>query len=299
MTSSERKKRIILVGKAASGKDHARKLLQELGLTYQPGYTTRPPRSGEVDGIDYHFISPESFDMADRSFFYETVSFNGWNYGTSVEQFHTSRSVFIMTPSGVSKIAEEDRRESLIIYFDIPEDVRRSRLSKRGDNNDAMERRLKADASDFESFSTYDIHVAEPLFTKTFLSYFVDTRLEEAIEEKVPKVVVNGREIMYKEVINHSTITVGLTFAERIRLLFGASLEVTSKIYMEDICRPLASEAKGVVSKLFKRKSKPVQMTDRPGIFLNQIGVGGKIFLPVRQLVLNIYFKLEGIKMEG
>jgi guanylate kinase len=39
------KKRIILCGRAASGKDYLRKLLQEDGFKYQISYTTRPPRA--------------------------------------------------------------------------------------------------------------------------------------------------------------------------------------------------------------------------------------------------------------
>lgn len=52
----------ILIGKSASGKDAIyKKLLKdpELGLTPYVGYTTRPIRSGEVDGREYHFINEE------------------------------------------------------------------------------------------------------------------------------------------------------------------------------------------------------------------------------------------------
>ena len=48
-------KRIILVGKAASGKDHLRKKFESRGFKYAVTYTTRPPREGEIDGKDYLF----------------------------------------------------------------------------------------------------------------------------------------------------------------------------------------------------------------------------------------------------
>ena len=80
-------KRIILVGCAASGKDHMRKRLEEKGLKYAVSYTTRPPRVGEVDGKDYFFISPEAAAvMIEGGLFYEWVEFNGWIYGTTVKQ---------------------------------------------------------------------------------------------------------------------------------------------------------------------------------------------------------------------
>ena len=40
------KSRIILCGKAASGKDHLRKILEGRGYRYGVSYTTRPPRDG-------------------------------------------------------------------------------------------------------------------------------------------------------------------------------------------------------------------------------------------------------------
>ncbi len=50
-------KRIILVGKAASGKDHLRRKYESRGFKYAVTYTTRPPIEGEVNGKDYFFIT--------------------------------------------------------------------------------------------------------------------------------------------------------------------------------------------------------------------------------------------------
>ena len=56
--------KLVLVGKAASGKDHLRKRLMDKGLNYGISHTTRPPREGEVDGQDYFFVSEEGeFDF--------------------------------------------------------------------------------------------------------------------------------------------------------------------------------------------------------------------------------------------
>lgn len=47
-------------------------------------YTTRPPRAGEVDGTDYHFVTPEAFDrMAAAGEFLESAEIYGHRYGTS------------------------------------------------------------------------------------------------------------------------------------------------------------------------------------------------------------------------
>ncbi len=86
-------KRIILVGRAASGKDFIRKKLEGQGFKYAVSYTTRPPRPGEVDGKDYIFLTPATAqDMIDRGDFYEWVIFNSWVYGTTTEQFYNDES---------------------------------------------------------------------------------------------------------------------------------------------------------------------------------------------------------------
>lgn len=152
-------KRIILVGRAASGKDHIRKKLEDRGFKYAVSYTTRPPREGEVDGKDYIFISKEvAQKMIQNDEFYEYVEFNGWLYGTSRLQFETD-DVFIMTPTGLSHVDEVSRKQSFVIFIDIAEDVRRQRMIARDMPGDSAERRLEADRLDFENFSNYDIRI--------------------------------------------------------------------------------------------------------------------------------------------
>ena len=66
--------RIVLCGKAASGKDHMRKVLESRGFRYGVSYTTRPPRAGEVDGKDYYFISVDEFEaLLEDGYWYEWV----------------------------------------------------------------------------------------------------------------------------------------------------------------------------------------------------------------------------------
>ena len=158
-------KRVVLVGKAASGKDHCRKLLEDQGFTYQISYTTRPPRTGEVNGKDYYFVSEEEFMwMIREDEFYEWVPFNGWYYGTSRKQMESENSVFIMTPSGLSHMSKEDRTDSFVVYFNMPIDVRKQRLALRSDA-DTVDRRIEADERDFSQFTNFDYMVTDPNFS--------------------------------------------------------------------------------------------------------------------------------------
>jgi guanylate kinase len=162
----EKKKRLILVGKGGAGKDYARKMCEQwFGLTYQISYTTRHPREDEQDGIDYHFIPMRVFNrMINEDKWYEHVKFNGWNYGTTREQFYTENSVFIMTPSGLSHLSSEDREESLVIFLDIPKEERSERMYARKANVDSVERRLQADEIDFVDFLDYDVKISDPYY---------------------------------------------------------------------------------------------------------------------------------------
>jgi len=164
MTLNRNHKRTILVGKAGSGKDFLRKKFEGRGFKYAISYTTRPPREGEVHGKDYYFISEdEAKVLIESGFFYEYVIFNGWIYGTSLTQFYGD-DLFIMTPKGISRIKEEDRENSFIIYLDIPTNVRIKRLGKREMPGDSLRRRIEADEIDFDDFIDYDLRITNPDF---------------------------------------------------------------------------------------------------------------------------------------
>jgi len=152
--------KVILVGKAAAGKDHMRKILCGRGFEYGISYTTRPPREGEIDGKDYFFLSEGEFKKKIKNdYWYEWKEFNGWYYGTSHRQFKHSCNLFIMTPKSISHIDPEDRKECTIIYLNIPQEVRRKRLEERDMPGDSIERRMEADELDFANFTDFDIEI--------------------------------------------------------------------------------------------------------------------------------------------
>ena len=180
------KSKIILVGKAASGKDYFKNYLS-FGLRLRPSvsHTTRPPREGEINGITYHFRSDEYFQkMIDNKEFFEWKEFNGWKYGTSISEM-TNAIVFIFTPEGIKTLPKWFLDESLIVYFDIDEKVRKERLKLRSDA-DSIDRRIKADKKDFKNFRKYDMKVTEPNFNvkKLFKEVFREMRKKDVVQEK-------------------------------------------------------------------------------------------------------------------
>lgn len=157
-------KRIVLCGPAASGKDFFRKRLEnERGLEYAVTVTTRPPRPGEEDGVDYHFLSQEEAErMKKDGEFVEWADFYKWTYGTPRSEFD-EKELFIMTPTGLAQLSNEDRDSSLVMYFDIPEEVRYRRLLNR-EMAQPVDSRMKDDREQFEGFNDYDIRITNPEF---------------------------------------------------------------------------------------------------------------------------------------
>ena len=98
--------------------------------------------------------------------FFEYVPFNGWIYGTTLSQWNqeNDESVFIMTPTGLSHVGPDDRKECFVIFVDIDKEVRKERLLNRNMPGDSLERRIEADELDFEDFSNYDVRITNPDF---------------------------------------------------------------------------------------------------------------------------------------
>ena len=79
---------IAIIGEAGSGKDTIMKRVLEAAphLHEIVSCTTRPPRDGEIDGVNYHFLTPDNFTskvMNDEML--EYTMFNNWFYGTSYD----------------------------------------------------------------------------------------------------------------------------------------------------------------------------------------------------------------------
>lgn len=166
------KNRIIIAGKGGSGKDYLKSILQErYDMKYCISHTSRPIRSNEIENIDYCFVDKEYFDN-NKEEFYEYVEFNGWFYGTTKEEFNKA-DLLIMTPSGIAKLKSEDRKSSFIVYIDINEDIRKSRMQSRNDA-DNTERRLYTDSIDFFEFIDYDLIIKNPNFGELEISEVIN-----------------------------------------------------------------------------------------------------------------------------
>lgn len=142
---------IVLAGASASGKTEIAKLLaSKYGITKIVTTTTRPKRKGEVNGIDYFFVTPEQFEkMIRENKFVEYTLFNGNMYGSTKDQIAQNKCV-VIDPAGLrSYVALKD--DSIVtFYLEADEATRKKRMELRGDDPEKIESRLKWDHEAFK-----------------------------------------------------------------------------------------------------------------------------------------------------
>lgn len=153
-------KRVILVGPTASGKDFIKNKFKEKGFKVDVSYTTREPREGEVNGVDYNFLTKKQFQVRlDYEFMYECVSYGDDLYGTGLTEWNNC-DIFIMETNGIGHIEPKDRKDCLIIYVNTPLDVRMKRMKERGWDNGKILERIKIDEKKFKDFKDYDFGIS-------------------------------------------------------------------------------------------------------------------------------------------
>ena len=142
---------VVLVGESASGKSSIEKyLVDNYGYKKVVSYTTRPPRDGEVDGVDYHFIDKSQFRrLKVQGFFAETAEYNGWYYGTAKKDC-TDDKVAVLTPHGLRQMCKIDDIKVISFYINVPRRDRLIKILQRGDNIEEAYRRSLSDVGQFD-----------------------------------------------------------------------------------------------------------------------------------------------------
>jgi guanylate kinase len=111
---------IVISGPSGVGKDTVTRRLFELApdLKYSVSYTTRPRRSGEVDGKSYSFVSEDEFQrLVDAGEFLEWAKVHDHRYGTS------RRRVQAALDAGHDVLLKIDVQGAMRVRKQVPEGV--------------------------------------------------------------------------------------------------------------------------------------------------------------------------------
>ena len=169
----------VITGPSGVGKGTLiRGLLERVpGLELSVSATTRPPRPGERDGVDYHFLSGEEFDRrVANGEFVEHAGYSGHKYGTLRSELERGMSeaagvVLEIEVQGARQIRAA-MPEAVQVFIAPPSvEALRARLVGRGTDAPAdMEARLATALQELEA-------------EKEFAYVVVNDRLEQATEE--------------------------------------------------------------------------------------------------------------------
>src|SRR6266566_6587987 len=140
-------------------------LAEDKRLALSVSFTTRPPRSGEVDGREYHFVDGNTFEkMLGRGEFLESAEVHGNRYGTSRKWIGESRA------KGLDVVLEIDWQGARQVRKAFPDAVSifilppipvlpelERRLRARGqDTEEAIQRRLRDAREEISHVGEFD-----------------------------------------------------------------------------------------------------------------------------------------------
>lgn len=142
----------VITGPSGVGKGTLIRRLRERvpGLALSTSATTRPPRAGEVDGRDYHFLSRDEFARrADANEFLEHAAYSGNRYGTLRSEVDrrlaNGESVVLEIEIQGARQVRAAMPEALLVFIAPPNPAAlRERLEERGtDDAEAISERLR------------------------------------------------------------------------------------------------------------------------------------------------------------
>lgn len=157
---------IVLSGPSGVGKGTVRKELfsqADTAFEYSISMTTRKPREGEVDGVDYFFKEREEFEaLIEQGKLLEYAEFVGNYYGTPVdyvrETIQSGKDVFLEIEVQGARQVREKFPDALFIFLAPPSlSELRSRIVGRGtETEEVIASRLQTAKEEIEMMDLYD-----------------------------------------------------------------------------------------------------------------------------------------------
>ncbi len=156
----------ILSSPSGAGKTTlSRKLLAaDPSIELSVSATTRPPRPGEVDAVDYHFVSNAEFDrMVEEDDFYEWAEVFGNRYGTPKGAIRNALKegrdfLFDIDWQGTQQLYQKDQQDVVSVFILPPslDELRRRLESRAQDSGDVIDARMERARAEISHWAEYD-----------------------------------------------------------------------------------------------------------------------------------------------
>lgn len=163
--AAQRPRLVVVSGPGGVGKGTVvRELLRRHpDLAVSVSATTRQPRPGEVDGVDYHYLTPAQFDdLVAKGAFLEWAEFAGNRYGTpwtSVEKAMAAGETVVLEIEVQGAAQVRQRFDDALLLFIVPpsREVLLERLRQRGtDDDERIERRMALAEAELAEADKFD-----------------------------------------------------------------------------------------------------------------------------------------------
>ncbi len=140
--------------------------------------TTRPPREGEVDGKDYHFVSNEEFDrLVEEDGFYEWAHVFGNRYGTPKGHIRDGLKrgqdyLVDIDWQGTQQLYQKDQQDTVSVFILPPslDELHRRLTSRATDSEEVVNSRMERARGEISHWAEYDYVVinddVDACFTK-------------------------------------------------------------------------------------------------------------------------------------
>lgn len=150
---------IILCGPSACGKTEIAKFLnQHFSIKKVVTNTTREKRIGEIDHVDYNFMSKEEFlKLKELDFFVETTCYNNNFYGCLKSEIGDDK-VVILEPEGVNNFLKLNDNKLCVFFLEADEQIRIDRMRYRKDKEEDIKKRIENDRISFAKTKLPHIH---------------------------------------------------------------------------------------------------------------------------------------------
>ena len=189
---------VILSGVSGAGKDTVKKELMNKmeDVITLPSYTSREPRDGEQEGVEYHFISKDEFkDRIENNEFYEYDIHHENYYGTSRKLMNEkieSGKIIIkdIEVNGTENLINilKDEIKLITIFLKVDEQELRSRLEKRGESKESIDLRLSRLEYEESKIGLYDYVIKNDDLEKTVDIIMTILKNEKRLEKRRKRV---------------------------------------------------------------------------------------------------------------
>ena len=156
---------VILSSPSGVGKTTITKKIQQKYNSFKisVSHTTRPPRSNEVDGVDYHFVTNKQFEkLINKDQFYEHAKIFNNRYGTLKKNvdngIHNNDIIFDIDWQGTKQLTKFKNLKLIKIYLiaENKEELKKRLIKRNQNTSNEVEKRFKSFDDDVKHWKDYD-----------------------------------------------------------------------------------------------------------------------------------------------